>query len=216
MTKVKHKHDFEPRPNPLISVTSAIFQFIGWLLSQAWSGFMWVIRHAFRLISWLAGRMWALFLWVINKPYQILHYMVNGYVPNFDNAREEDVFWRVKRHYRRRTFFLIHLVIFALAILANIVSTIDYWLIAQRNGWEYYPVPNVVLITVWLIILIGHFSWLRLKREEDSALGDAMQREYDRTLQEKQAANRLGDMMIIDEDDEPYYNGKSKRYTERY
>ena len=76
--------------------------------------------------------------------------------------------------------------------------------------------PYMVFMVVWSIILTGHFGWLRLKREEDSALGHAMEREYDRTLREKQAANRLGDMIIIDEDDEPYYNGKPKRYTERH
>jgi len=110
-----------------------------------------------------------------------------------ENALQEEIFWHIKRQYRRKRLFLLHSMIFSISLFIAIGvgilrlwhmytqmtsrADIAYW--SERYSNDAYS--WILIFGVWLLVLGFHFFFNRMGNEEDHALGEAFERDYARS-----------------------------------
>ncbi|MEM9955788.1 MAG: hypothetical protein AAF846_29585 [Chloroflexota bacterium] len=232
MQKVKRKNS-QPRPNPFSAIgrfiwmlTTGITQGLWWLVTQVFNGITYAIKHTAKFV-WAGVQHGARGLWWLAKrPYYLLHYLLNGHVPEFETKREREVFWRIKRHYRRRKLLFINVFFFGvwLFIASNI-------LLGGYNAWQrelarvelgyaetyerffYNDLRTLTIITgIYIIILIAHMIFNKMSNTEDEVIGQAL----DEARQEVQSLPDTRHLEDYDYDDayyDYYEDSKLKRST---
>lgn len=137
-------------------------------------------------------------VWLIQMPYRLLHYFLSGHVPEFENARQEERFWRIKRQYRRKRLFLLNLLAYISVIVVSIALVIhDYLYISRLSKNPTLTIDrlwvnfNELLLSVgagvliWTLILFVHFFFNRMSNDEDHAIGEAFEHDYARPEREE-------------------------------
>jgi hypothetical protein len=147
-----------------------------------------------------------------------LRYLLSGRVPQFENSRQEEIFWRVKRQYRRKRLFAFHAMLYAIAFVTSVGININEYIrilayISPVNGypWEYFYQTLLAFgsgLGIWALILVFHFMVNRMGNEEDVALGKALEPEYARSEYQAERYERLREPIIDDDED---YESKPKR-----
>jgi hypothetical protein len=147
-------------------------------------------------IDWLLRGIGSLIVGILKLPLRLLYYLFNGRVPKFENIRQEEAFWRVKRRYRRRRILTLHSTIFLVACLLAIISAV------VRTNSFYHSSPNlvedlnyfyrtdllagVIVFGVWLFSLSIHAVIVSSAQNEDNELERVMEREYERIESERE------------------------------
>ncbi len=100
--------------------------------------------------------------------------------PEFDTAREREIFLRIRRRYRRRNHFILHLFAF---VGINAGMWID-WLDMTAYRYDAYAPyslgPRLGFMAFWGVVLLLHYIRLRMGEAEDRELENALEREYER------------------------------------
>jgi hypothetical protein len=132
-----------------------------WTLKWSWQAALWCIKTPLRWTGWLLRESWAL---------------IFGRMPEFETAREREIWRRIRRRFRRRNLFITHLFAFA---LINGGLWVD-WL-NRFYQWQYYATSGYFVLTLaWGFLLLFHYIRLRMGEAEDDALEAALEREYAR------------------------------------
>jgi hypothetical protein len=151
-------------------------------------------------IGWLLQGIWSLIVGILKLPFRLLYYVFNGRIPKFENTREEEAFWRVKRRYRRKFFLNLHSTIFALTVLFAILAAAIRWFevgyatatMTENLLWTYFRndlIANVLALAAWFILVSVHAVIVRTAQSEDDELEGVMAREYARTEHEAAQPN---------------------------
>lgn len=197
MSKEKHKNEHY-RPNiflmiigglgkGLLVVAAAIGKGIWNFFSLIASGIWWLVKSAGKSIGWL-----------VKQPLRFLGYLINGRIPEFETIRQEEIFWRIKRHYRRKRLFLLNGFAYGSGIIFSILMIIvryQDWQNATLPSWKTYTTTalnNTILsaglfMGIWTLVLVFHFVFNRMGDAEDTALGEALEKEYARGESEDNA-----------------------------
>jgi hypothetical protein len=126
-------------------------------------------------------------LWLLTIPWRLIYYIINGRIPTFENARQEEIFWRIKRQYRRKCFLMLHGIVYTLGIVFLVAFAAHELYLQQFTNllpeWNAVLQTGVVM-SLWAIGILLHFLFVRLSNAEDVALGEALEREY--TLRERE------------------------------
>lgn len=230
MGKEKHKNEHY-RPNIFLSIITGlgkgllivavaigkgIWNFVSLIATGAW----WLIKSAGKSIAW-----------VFKQPFRFLGYLINGRIPEFETVRQEEIFWRIKRHYRRKRLFLLNILAYGSGIIFFILIIIALYQNVQRATsvfWEQHAIDNLnntilsagLFMGIWTLVLIFHFVFNRMGDAEDTALGEALEKEYARSESEDNAhwdrqrlpeISRLVDVPseadTYDEEEKPKRNG---------
>lgn len=238
MEKQKRKNEFA-RPNIFASIfsvlwiiVSSIGKGIGYAIQQIATGIWWLVKNAAEGAWWaitmiasgawyVRGQAWQLFLWIIKQPYRLLRYIISGRIPDFENARQEEIFWRIKRQYRRKRLFLINSLLYGFVLFVSLVTIgMRYreWQLAELSGetyvtWLQASFYNTLagagfMMGIWTLVLIGHFVFNRMGDAEDQALGAALEPEYARSEAIEERYHRL---VETPDDYENYFDEKPKR-----
>ena len=142
------------------------------------------LRWTWRVTVWLARILWQATIWSAKAPFRFLGWLlhglnilINGRMPEFETAREREIYRRIKRRFRRRNRLYTHLFAF---VMGNGVIWIE-WL-SRPYYWRTssYLSPYAFITLAWVIILSFHYFRLRLADAEDDALEAALEREYER------------------------------------
>ncbi|MBZ0302432.1 MAG: hypothetical protein K8J31_21980 [Anaerolineae bacterium] len=139
-----------------------------------------------------ARGLWRVTLWAVKAPFRALGWLfrslillINGRPPEFETAREREIYRRVKRRYRRRNRLMTHLFAFILILGTAWIS----WL-ASLNDWAYrwrepYTGQVIAFTLLWAFFLIFHYVRYRMSESEDQALETALEREYEREVRSR-------------------------------
>src|SRR5690606_22456337 len=100
-------------------------------------------------------------------------------------ARQEEIFWRIKRQYRRKRVFILHSLIYAIAWLWS-----TFVIATAYHNWQQANLPSYqtmyrrifdntlyeagIIMGIWTVVLIFHFVFNRMGDAEDKALGEAL------------------------------------------
>jgi hypothetical protein len=174
-------------------------------------------------IGWLLRGIWSLIVSVLKLPFRFLYYLFNGRVPKFENTREEEAFWRVKRRYRRKFFLNLHSTIFALTVLFAILAAAIRWFevgyatatMTENLLWSYFRndlIAGILALAAWFILVSVHAVLIRTAQSEDDELERVMTREYERTEHEVQ--QDYGKTKLVQDDGEidfEFETAKAKR-----
>jgi hypothetical protein len=208
----KQKRKQEPGSPLLSRVLRAVFRGIGALLRATLGAAWWLLSKGTKAL-------WSGSVWLFKLPYHLLRYLITGRIPQFENSRQEEIFWRIKRQYRRKRFFAFHLMAYTTGILACIgISISEYFRIQdimRNSSYAYYWDNFFQMLTamgfglgIWTLILFFHFIFNRMGNEEDGAIGAALEQEYARSDYQIERYERLREPII---DDEVDYQSKPKR-----
>ncbi|MEO1287241.1 MAG: hypothetical protein AAFV93_05695 [Chloroflexota bacterium] len=167
-------------------------------------------------------------LWrLIKSPYYLLHYLLNGRVPEFETQREAEIFWRVKRRYRRKRLFLMHMLLHLMGLFISfyiVFASYLNWQEALSSGatfsssylrgleqiYESNFATALIVMVVWTIVLIAHSAFNRIGNAEDKTVSEAFDTEY--MLMRQEHRSTMPDVSRL-EDNEDYqyrYNKDSK------
>jgi hypothetical protein len=208
----KQKRKQEPNA-PLIN------RIFGALLRAAWALLRVTFGGAWWMLSNGAKSLWSGSVWLVKLPYHLLRYLISGRVPRFENSRQEEIFWRIKRQYRRKRLFAFHTMAYIAGILFSIgLITNQYFyvleLMRRSDGWNYWTMYNQMLnsvgigLGIWTLFLVFHFIFNRMGNEEDVAIGAALEHEYARSDYQAERYERLHEPHLEEETD---YEDKPKR-----
>ncbi len=224
MEKEKRKHG-DARPNLFLLLLSFIWKAIsaagkgiGWFFSLVAVGAWWLLKQAGASIGWM-----------LKQPYRLLRYIISGRIPDFENARQEEIFWRIKRQYRRKRLFLINSLLYAGASVLFLITLGDSyfrWQSAIQRGDQYASylatnfynilIPGGFIVGIWTLVLIFHFVFNRMGDSEDKALGEALENEYARSEARENRKAYLPDVdRLMDNTQEDYYDDYDERKPKR-
>lgn len=227
MEKAKRKNsEFRPNIFALIfgvlgTILGSFAKGINWIAKQIGKGLLFVIKQLGHVIAFVFKHSWQIARWILVQPYRLLRYIISGRVPEFENARQEEIFWRIKRQYRRKRLFALNSFLYLGSwIIAVIISGVNYYdatRLTEPWAWQYfYNRAGSVLfyMGIWTLILGFHYAFNRMGDAEDKALGEALAEEYARNDREEQSQvmpsyERLVDP--YDEYDDVYYDEKPKK-----
>jgi hypothetical protein len=215
----KQKRKNEAAPPFFLRLLGAIFGGIWKGIRGIASGAWWLLKNGAKAIWVLLQRIWYGSGWLLKLPYRLLRYLISGRVPQFENLRQEEIFWRIKRQYRRKRLFAFHMMAFIMGILFSIGLTINQYfhiqeLMRRTDGYNYWAMFNQTVASIaiglgiWTVLLIFHFAFNRMGNEEDVALGKALEPEYARSDYQEERYQRLREPFIEDDED---YEAKPKR-----
>ncbi|MGB7337356.1 MAG: hypothetical protein WBC91_00575 [Phototrophicaceae bacterium] len=237
MEKQKRKYG-DPRPNPLMLILSffwtlikAIFSGIGWASQHVINGIRWAIQSGASGAWYGVQQAGQVLWWFAKQPYRLLRYILNGRIPQFETVREEEIFWRIKRRFRRQRIFLLNALGFGASLVVgasvaiigyqnwqSAIARSDEFIRFYRSGF-YNDLFAVASITgVWMVILIGHFIFNKMGNSEDNAMKEAFDEEYRRITYQKPehipALQHPPIGRLIDnayQDDEPYFDDNESK-----
>ena len=122
MEKEKRKNN-SPRPNIfglifslLGTVIGGIFSLIGWIAKQIAKVITLILQQIKAVAVFFFKHGWQVIKWLVSQPYRLLRYIISGRIPEFDTARQEEIFWRVKRHYRRKRLFALNSFLYIVVV----------------------------------------------------------------------------------------------------
>lgn len=155
-----------------------LWQATRWTLRQSGRVLLWAWRQCERGLAWT----WRASLWLLLQPLRGFAWLwqrgvelIFGRIPEFETVREREIFLRIRRHFRRRNFFITHLIIF---IVVN-GSLMVEWL--NRDPLFRGPLSSRLgFMGMWAVVLLLHYIRLRMGEAEDAALEAALEREYAR------------------------------------
>lgn len=124
----------------------------------------------------------------------------------FENVRQRDAYWRVKRRFQRHLWRNVHLIVLLLSGLIVALGTavrvyelrVDGELVAAflRNDASLLG----LLGGVWAGVLLAHFALVRFKDNEDKALEEALVSYRNAPPLRKQKIFEEEDIMIESDD----------------
>lgn len=165
-------------------------------LRWSWYGTRWGLRGAGYGLAFSAGIMWELLVWTLRLPLNMtrgLWRWWNGPEPYFESERERDIYYRIRRHFRRRRRFSLH-------IIAYLAINSAFWLQWYNMRSASYP-PSALnyaaLTIVTSFFLLFHYIHLRSAETEERAIEEALERER----------------FYADRQSDPYYVENVERYA---
>ncbi len=233
MEKAKRKNsEFRPNIFALIfgvlgTILGSFAKGINWIAKQIGKGLLFVIKQLGHVIAFVFKNGWQIARWILVQPYRLLRYIISGRVPEFENARQEEIFWRIKRQYRRKRLFALNTLAYVSGIGIALLSIgSSYYELQQAIannvaylGWYQSSFYNTlfgsgVVMGIWTLILGFHYFFNRMGDSEDKALGEALAEEYARNDREEESQvmpsyERLVDS--YDDYDDVYYDEKPKK-----
>jgi hypothetical protein len=176
-------------------------------------------------IGWLLQAIWSVIAGILKLPFRLLYYVFNGRVPKFENTREEEAFWRVKRRYRRKFFLNLHSTIFALTVLFAILAAAIRWFevgyatasMTENLLWFYFRndlIAGVLALAAWFILVSVHAVIVRTAQNEDDELEGVMAREYART--EREVQPDYGKTHLVQDDGEIDFEFEAAKAKRNY
>jgi hypothetical protein len=177
-------------------------------------------------IGWLVRGIGSLIVGILKLPLRFLYYLFNGRVPKFENTRQEEAFWRVKRRYRRKFFLNLHSTIFALTVLFAILAAAIRWFevgyatasMTEDLLWFYFRndlIAGVLALAAWFILVSVHAVIVRTAQNEDDELEQVMAREYERTEHEV-AQPDYGKTQLVQDDGEIDFEFEAAKAKRNY
>src|SRR5688572_21083670 len=106
----KPKRNQEPSPPLLFRLLGAIFGGLFFAVKALAYGIGWTLSNGAKAAWYLLQGIWSGGTWFLKLPYRLLRYLISGRIPNFENSRQEEIFWRIKRQYRRKRLFAFHIM----------------------------------------------------------------------------------------------------------
>ena len=174
----KRKND---EMRPLLVVLA---QFLWWLTRGSFHVLVTIpLRWAWRATVWASRIVWQATRWSAKAPFRFLGWLlhglntlINGRLPEFETAREREIYRRIRRHYRRRNRLHTHILVFVAGIALLWIER------ANRLYWSpFHPLEPYVFFTVlWTALLGFHYMRVHMGETEDNALEAALEREYER------------------------------------
>jgi hypothetical protein len=192
---------------------------MGFIFSGSWKILSFILKGIWSVMSFFAKGIWSGLSWLFKLPYRLLRYIISGRVPRFENARQEEIFWRIKRQYRRKRFFALHLMFYMAGFIAGLgISISEYLRLAEQmllypeyNYWDNFYSMIISMgagLGIWTLIILFHFIFNRMGNEEDKALGAALEQEYTRSDERSyERYERLHEDVYEDDEIKPKQNG---------
>ncbi|GAB5492330.1 MAG: hypothetical protein Phog2KO_25450 [Phototrophicaceae bacterium] len=221
MEKEKRKNN-SPHPNIfglifslLGTVIGGIFSLIGWIAKQIAKVINLILKQIKAIAVFFFKHGWQVIKWLVSQPYHLLRYIISGRIPEFDTARQEEIFWRIKRQYRRKRLFALNSFLYAggLIISAFAVGTNYYYATQSIDSWAWQNFYNsagsaLFFMGIWTLILGFHYVFNRMGDAEDSAMGEALAEEYARsdTREEVTVIDPHAYYRLADAENDPYYD----------
>lgn len=222
MEKAKRKNsEFQP------NIFALVFGLIGTILSSFMKAIVWIAKQIGHILAFIFKNGWQIAGWLLSQPYRLLRYIISGRIPNFDNARQEEIFWRIKRQYRRKRLFALNTLAYVIgigvALLSIGISYYDLQRAIQLNetylGWYQSNFYNALIssgfiIGIWTLILGFHYVFNSMGDAEDKAMGEALADEYARSEREEQSQSMPSYERLVepyDDYDDAYYDEKPKK-----
>lgn len=175
---------------------------VKWSAIGTWRALKWTGRWSWRGVVFTAALAWAITVWIVLLPWRLLGGLWRwwrGPEPYFESERERDIYLRIRRRFRRRNRFRVHLLGFIL---------FNAFLWSQLLTSLYSdPRPALVLLVTWTIVLLFHYLHLRSGEAEDDALTEALERE--RAYTDTRDSARY--LRLVDDDGEFYEDIPAKR-----
>jgi hypothetical protein len=176
-------------------------------------------------IGWLLQGIWSLIVGILKLPFRLLYYVFNGRIPKFENIRQEEAFWRVKRRYRRKFFLNLHSTIFALTVLFAILAAAIRWFdvgyatatMTENLLWTYFRndlIAGVLALAAWFILVSVHAVIVRTAQSEDDELEGVMAQEYERT--EREVQPDYGKTHLVQDDGEIDFEFEATKAKRNY
>lgn len=217
MEKEKRKND-ESRPN----IFALIFGFIGTLLAGFAKGVVWIAQKIGKAILFTFKHGWQMAGWLLAQPYRLLRYIISGRIPEFDNARQEEIFWRVKRKFRRKRLFALNTFLYSggwiISAFVIGVNYLDATRLTEPWAWQYFynrSSSALFVMGIWTLILGFHYVFNRMGNAEDTAMGEALADEYARSEREEEHSKMMPSYERLVEPyheyDDDYYDEKPKK-----
>lgn len=204
-TKPKRKREDIPSITQMVmSAVSGVWRFslqsIRALLRWTWRMVRWSAIKTWQLTTLVAVFTWKGVVWMTLLPWRMLHGLVRwwrGPEPYFENERERDIYNRIRRQFRRRNRFRLH-------IFAYLTINSAFWLQWLNMSWAGYGMnfPHyIVLSVVTSFFLLFHFLQMRSAVAEEHAIEAAISRErhYVDYQDERRYSRLIDDSEIVDE-----------------
>ncbi len=192
-----------------------------------WRGTRWTLRGSTRALIFTGGLLWTTTVWTLRLPWRMLRGLWrwwNGPHPYFESERERDIYYRIRRHFRRRRRHRLH-------VFAYVLVNISLWaqfasrpyplmFYPERALWSQPVWGHIVFTAAWSVILLFHYLHLRSAEAEDQAIEEALERERFYADRQHEAryiednaryARLTDDGEIVDEyDDDPHMKRKRR------
>ncbi len=185
-------------------------------LRWSWYGTRWGLRGAGYSLAFSAGILWEFVVWTLRLPLRMMRGLWrwwSGPEPYFESARERDIYYRIRRHFRRRRRFTLH-------IIAYLAINSAFWLQWYNMSSSPYPpraLNYAALTVVTSFFLLFHYLHLRSAEAEEQAIEEALERERFYASQHAMAYDEGYDpayMRLVDDGeivDERYIEEERKR-----
>lgn len=193
MAVTKNKNEHLVQSAPTQTQADHLLTGLGQGLRAIGRGTVWVLRRAVTILKWFARLLWGF----LKLPVRLLRYLWVGHVPEFDSKQQAEAFWRVKRYYRRRRLFYLHLIIFAVSAVL-----ITGYYVANSSRLILPPLQNYLIGGgLWVALVWLHHRWLRMADAEDEAIAQVIEAGRQAEF-EKRKRERI-DLLVqaLDDDD---------------
>lgn len=158
MAKTKLKNDAPKRPHRF----SVVWRFLKSTVSFGW-------RATLGMVVWVWRQTARATKWAILAPWRLAKQLwrwLNGAPIHTGDPRLDALTAIIRRHYRRRHYFVTHLFTFA---IVNIAIWLDYYADSVWYSGEIFS-NRLTFTFIWSCLLVFHFVRLRLGEAEDRAL----------------------------------------------
>lgn len=159
-----------------------------WYIIKSIAGWGW--QAAGQTMGWLWRNGWQMLGWVWQLPFRASKWglsLFRIHVPAHLTAREAEIYLQIKRYYRRRRRFMLHMFAYAVGLLALGMRTSEVYQWGGSAYWRYELQEIVFLSVIWTMMFFYHYIWLRMQDSEAQALHHALSDERDREDERRSA-----------------------------